>query len=47
MTNKIAFSLFVILLLAGLADYLFNDSVVLLFLLKKFANFVEFLAFWR
>lgn len=47
MTNKIALFLFLILLLAGLADYLFNESIALLFMLKKFADFVEYLAFWR
>ena len=47
MTNRIAIILGLIIL-SGLAfDTIRNDSAGLLFLGRKFIEFVEFVAFWR
>jgi hypothetical protein len=47
LTDRIALGLglFIVALIG--ADMLFNDSNALMFLLKKFADMVEWMAFWR
>ncbi|MES2146162.1 MAG: hypothetical protein V4516_17890 [Pseudomonadota bacterium] len=47
MTDRIALALGLMIAAALGADVLFNDSAVLLFLLRKFVDMVEWLAFWR
>ncbi len=47
MTNRLALVLGVLIVLALAVDVLVNDSVALLFLLRKFFDFVEWAAFWR
>ena len=46
-TDKIALVLGMFVVAAIAADVLANDSHALLFLLKKFADMVEWMAFWR
>ncbi len=47
MTNQIAVFLGIVLL-AGIGwDMFFNDGDSLLFLAKKFADMLEWVAFWR
>ena len=47
MTNQIALGIG-LLLVAGIAvDLTLYDGVNLLFLLRKLADFIEWLAFWR
>jgi hypothetical protein len=47
MTDRIALGLgFTILLAIGL-DVVLNDSSALLFLMRKFADLLEYLSFWR
>lgn len=47
MTNQIAIALGVLILLGIGYDMTWNDGVNLLFLARKFADLVEWLAFWR
>jgi len=47
MTNKLAVWLGALICIAILADILLEDGAALLFLLRKFAVFIEFLSFWR
>lgn len=47
MTNKLAIILGLVILGAIATDLLANGGVAVMFLLKKFANMVEWLAFWR
>ena len=47
MTDRIALSLGLIILAAIAADLALNDARAMLFLLMKFADMVEWLAFWR
>jgi len=46
-TDRIALGLGLLLIAAIAADILANDSHGLLFLMKKFADMVEWMAFWR
>jgi hypothetical protein len=46
-TNRIALSLALFILGALGADILLNQGRAVLFLLVKFADMVEWLAFWR
>lgn len=47
MTNQIAIPLGALILLGVGYDALANDGMNLLFLARKFAELVEWLAFWR
>ena len=47
MTNRIALVLAVLTLLALGADLLTNDGAGTLFLLQKFADLLDWVAFWR
>ena len=47
MTNRIAFSLALCLVVALIADIWANGGAGSLFLAKKFADMIEYLAFWR
>ncbi len=47
MTDRIALVLGLVIVAAIAADILANDSQALLFLMKKFADMVEWMAFWR
>jgi hypothetical protein len=47
MTDRIAISLGLLILAAIGWDLLANDSRAFLFLLRKFADFIEYLSFWR
>lgn len=47
MTNKIAIGLFIIIFGAILVDLVFFDWVNFLYVLKKLADMIEWLAFWR
>lgn len=47
MTNPIAVVL-VLIILSGLgADLVFNDGAATLVLVRKFVEFIEWIAFWR
>ncbi len=47
MTNRIALGLFLLILAASVADIWFGDGAALVFLGKKLADLIEYLAFWR
>ena len=47
MTDRIALVLGLVIVLAGGADLVLNDGTALMFLLRKFTDMVEWLAFWR
>lgn len=47
MTNRIAIGLFLVLILAFLVDYLWQDFSAALFVARRFVMLVEMLAFWR
>ena len=47
MTDRIALVLGLVIVAAIAADILANGSQALLFLMKKFADMVEWMAFWR
>ncbi|WP_050523839.1 hypothetical protein [Pseudorhodobacter wandonensis] len=47
MTDRLAIWLGVIVAAAILGDILLNGGDALLFLLRKFAVFIEFISFWR
>jgi len=47
MTNRLAIVLFLIIVAALVADAQLNDGAATLFLLKKFADLTEWMAFWR
>ena len=47
MSDRSALILALLVLGAILADVVFNGSSVMFFLLLKFADLVEYLAFWR
>jgi len=46
-TNKLAITLGLIIVAGVAADLLANSGTAMMFLLKKFVNMVEWLAFWR
>ena len=47
MTNKIAFVLALIIIGAIVADYVYYGTEHIIFLAKKMAELIEWLAFWR
>jgi hypothetical protein len=47
MTDKLAIWLGLILSALILGDIFLNHGAALLFLLRKFAVFIEFISFWR
>jgi hypothetical protein len=47
LTNSIALFLGICLALAIGADVLANDGAALVFLMRKFVDLVEWVAFWR
>lgn len=47
MTDRIALILALTLIGLVVADLALNDGAELLFLMRKFFVFIEFLAFWR
>ncbi|PJE26909.1 hypothetical protein SAMN06297129_3091 [Pseudooceanicola antarcticus] len=47
MTNRLAFVLGVIIVTLLVLDNLAGSGETTLFLMRKFADFVEWLAFWR
>lgn len=47
MTNRLAIILGLLIIGGIVADLMLNDGVALLFLAKKFAEFLEWIAFWR
>ncbi|MFN4153315.1 MAG: hypothetical protein ACK4HF_01550 [Paracoccaceae bacterium] len=47
MTDRIALSLGLFILAAIACDILLNDARAMMFLSVKFADMVEWLAFWR
>jgi hypothetical protein len=46
-TNRLALILAILIIMAVAADLLLNHGAALLFLLRKFVDMVEWLAFWR
>ncbi|MGR3795211.1 glyceraldehyde-3-phosphate dehydrogenase [Vannielia sp. SX4] len=47
MTNRLALILFILAVVALVADGVLNESAATLFMLKKFSALTEWLAFWR
>jgi hypothetical protein len=47
LTNSIAITLALIVIFAIAGDQYFQDGAGLLFLMKKFADMLEWMAFWR
>lgn len=47
MTDRIALVLGLVIVLSGAADLVLNDGGASMFLLRKFVDMVEWLAFWR
>ncbi len=47
MTDRIALILASVIIAAILADVYQNDSHALLFLLRKMADLIEYISFWR
>ncbi|SEM84404.1 hypothetical protein SAMN05216227_100392 [Pseudorhodobacter antarcticus] len=47
MTNTLAIWLGFVIVAAVLADIILNSGGALLFLLRRFAVFIEYLSFWR
>lgn len=47
MTDRIALALGLVILLGIGADLVLNEARALMFLLVKFADMIEWLAFWR
>lgn len=47
MTNRLAVILGLLIVGAIIADIVLNDGIALVFLGKKFAEFLEWIAFWR
>jgi hypothetical protein len=47
MTNNLAVWLGLAIFAAVLGDMFLNGGTALLFLLRKFAEFIEYLSFWR
>ena len=47
MTNRLALTLGLLIVTALAADVGLNDSTALMFLLRKFVDMVEWMAFWR
>lgn len=47
MTNRLAVWIGLILLVAGIADFALNSGSAIIFLVRKFLDMIEWLAFWR
>ena len=47
MTNRIAFVLACTIIAAILTDAVLNDGAGTMFVLRKFADLIEYVAFWR
>lgn len=47
MTDRLAIALGLVILALIAVDVSINDSHALLFLLRKFADFIEYVSFWR
>jgi len=47
MTDKLAIWMGLIIVAAVLGDIFLNGGTALLYLLRKFAAFIEYLSFWR
>lgn len=47
MSDRIALSLGAVIVAAIAADLLLNNASAMMFLLVKFADMIEWLAFWR
>ena len=47
MTDKIAIWIGLIVVALVAYDYVVNEGAAALFLLRKLADFIEYLAFWR
>jgi len=47
MTNRIAIVLALLIICAGIIDYVFYGTEHFIFLAKKLAELIEWLAFWR
>ncbi|WP_022703498.1 hypothetical protein [Pseudorhodobacter ferrugineus] len=47
MTNKLAVWLGMLIFVAVLGDIFLNGGASLLFLMRKFAVFIDFVSFWR
>ena len=47
MTDRIAIVLVAVIVAAILGDVALNESAALVFALRKLADFVEYLSFWR
>jgi hypothetical protein len=47
LTNRLALALGLLIVAALIADGVLNDGAALMFLLRKFVDMVEWLAFWR
>jgi hypothetical protein len=47
MTNRLALFLGAVILALLAFDMLGNDGRAVLFLLRKFADFIEYVSFWR
>jgi hypothetical protein len=47
LTDRIAFVLGLIIVMSVVLDFVVNDGVASLFLLRKFDALVEWTAFWR
>ncbi|MBL4917823.1 hypothetical protein [Szabonella alba] len=47
MTDRIALGLGLLIVLAIGLDITVNDGAALLFLMRKFADLLEYLSFWR
>jgi len=47
MTNQLAIILGVLIVGAILTDVIFNDSDAMVFLLQRFLELIEWVAFWR
>ncbi|MCH2077675.1 MAG: hypothetical protein MK180_12505 [Rhodobacteraceae bacterium] len=47
MTNRLAIILGIMIVTALLADGFLNDGAATLFLMKRFLDLIEWVAFWR
>jgi len=47
MTNRLALTIFALIVVAILADQALNGGAAGVFLMRKFIDLVEYLSFWR
>jgi len=47
MTNRLALTIFALIVVAVLADQALNGGAAGVFLMRKFIDMVEYLSFWR